>query len=151
MNIEEKLKRGFPLENPNIILEWNKPLDEITKISGGIWKGDRYVWPKVSFLNGLTYPITSGNGVVENDPFTRIVAYIGLNEDGLWDDSISLSGFEKVSEHLTNLFGKPDSKKEAGDQGEKSETWNIGNVHIDLNVINQFAMKCYLHISIKNI
>jgi hypothetical protein len=40
-------EQGFPLENPENVLLWNKPLDKVTKMGEGIWSGDRNIWTGV--------------------------------------------------------------------------------------------------------
>ncbi len=147
--MENKLTNGFPLEKPDIILEWGKPLDELAKKSGGIWNGDRYYWKSVVYLQGLEYPLCSENGILQNEAFVSISACIGLDQDGLWSDELSLSGFNRVSDHLTNLFGKPISLAVENELGEKSQSWNIGNVHFYLSIVEQHTLKCYLKVGLR--
>jgi len=149
--MKEKLQNGFPLENPDVLLEWNAPLDELAKKSGGVWRGDRYYWPRtLTYLGGLNFPLSSVNGIAQNAPFIGIWADIGRrDEDLLWDDALSVDGFEIVSKHLIELFGQPSNTEVVNDIGEKSHTWNVGNVSIYLGIIERFGLECSLKIGIE--
>jgi hypothetical protein len=141
--------KGFPLEKPDIILEWGKPLNELAKDTGGIWFGDRYSWNSVTYLQGLEYPLYSDNGIAKDESFKSITAYIGLNPEGLWEDKLSLSGFDKVSEHLIKIFGKPSEIETENELNEKSQSWGVGNIYLHLSVIEQHVFRCYLTTSLK--
>lgn len=139
---------GFRLEKPDMMMEWNAPLDQLAAKSGGLWRGDRYAWSAVTYLGGLSYPLLSEPGISQSEPFTSISAYVGLNPDGLWDDALSLAAYDKMVIHLTGLFGKPFEVMGMGVQGEKSHVWQVGRAEVRLSIIDQFAFRCYLRVGI---
>ena len=146
----EFFEKGFTLEDPEILLSWNTPLDEIAKISEGIWNGDRYVWPKCKFLNELEYPLMSEVGIGQQDPFIEITAMIGLTPDGLWDDALSLKGYDEMLVHLTALFGDPSENVVLEPDGEKYASWTFGKVEVRLSVFEQFAFRCHLSVRVED-
>jgi hypothetical protein len=137
--------KGFPLEEPKILLPWGRPIEEVARLSGGTWHSDRFFWKSATFLQGLTYPMDSLNGVPKSAPFHRISALIGLTPKG-WSDDASLHGFVVVSQHLTRLFGDPTKRTTENELGEKDLSWQVGQVNFYLNIIEQFVLKCYLTI-----
>jgi hypothetical protein len=143
--------KGFPLDTPNVILPWDKPLDEVARMSGGIWHNDRYVWRGARYLDGLGYLLCSDNGVGKQSPFRSISAYIGLSPEGLWSDSNVLDEFKKVVQHLIRIFGEPNERKVNPEEVSDTETsaWTLEKVKVCLYVIEQFSYKCYLTISLK--
>ena len=142
-------QQGFPLEKPNVILAWNKPLSEVAQTSGGVWSSDRYMWKDVIYLNGLNYPLYSQNGLDPKTPFTSISAYIGLTPKGLWSDEVVLMEYKKVANRLIEFFGQP-QKIELNPEvpGTETLTWQFDKVEVCLDVIEQFSYKCYLTIGI---
>ncbi len=147
--MKDQLQKGFYLENSNTLLEWDRPFDEFATESGAVWTGDQYIWHKSVYLQGLEYPLCSENGITENEPFTTISAYIGLDSEGLWDDQLSLKGFDTVFAHLVKLFGNPTETSDKNEMSEKSCSWSVGDIYLHLNVIEQHALKCYLTVSKK--
>ncbi len=143
-------KTGFPLEEPNIVLKWNEPLNEIAQKSGGVWFKDRFIWKKKKYLNGLNYLLYSENGITKNTPFKSITACIGINSNGLWDEDLSVIEFKKTEKHLIKLFGKPKIIEKINVNGERSITWDFNNINIYLSLIEQHILKGYLTISLKN-
>lgn len=143
-------EKGFPLDTPNVILPWDKPLDEIARMSGGTWHNDRYVWRDAKYFDGLGYLLCSDNGVGEQSPFRSISAYIGLNPEGLWSDQIVLDEYKKVARHLIRVLGEPNEKEVNPEVAETgSLTWVFQKVKVYLDVIEQFSYKCYLTIGLE--
>ncbi|HET9281850.1 MAG TPA: hypothetical protein VFR24_07795 [Candidatus Angelobacter sp.] len=144
------LEKGFPLDTPNIILPWDKPLDEVARMSGGIWHKDRYVWEDAKYFDGLSYLLCSENGVGKQNPFKRISAYIGLYPEGVWSDQIALAEYKKVVQHLIRILGEPNERRASPEVPDAEELiWIFQKVKIYLAVIEQHVYKCYLTISSK--
>ncbi len=149
MGMKDQLQKGFYLENSNTLLEWNTPLEQLAQKTGGFLNSDRFYWTQSTFLSGLQYLLSSENGVPMDAPFKTILAYVGLNSEGLWEDHLSLEGFDTISAHLIKLFGEPYEVVPRNDNGEKSQSWKVGKVTIRLSIIEHFALKCFLIISIE--
>lgn len=147
--MKDQLQKGFPLEKPDTLLEWNVPLGELAAKTGGVLNGDRYYWAPSVYLSGLKYLLSSENGLPDSTPFTSITAYAGLNKDSEWDTEVSLLEYDKITVHLTKLFGEPYEVNPVNDNGEKSQSWKVGRIALRLSVIEHFALKCFLTISIE--
>jgi hypothetical protein len=143
--------KGFPLDPPNVILRWDKPLDEVARMSGGIWHNGRYVWRDAKYFDGLGYLLCSENGVGKQSPFKSIFAYIGLTPEGLWSDQIVLDEYKKVVQHLSGVLGEPNERKANPDEVPDTETltWIFQKVKVDLDVIEQHSYICFITIRLK--
>jgi hypothetical protein len=56
-NWASQFEEGFPLEKPGVLLPWGKPLEEIARMSGGVWHKSSLYWHSVTYLEGLEFPL----------------------------------------------------------------------------------------------
>jgi hypothetical protein len=108
--------------------------------------GDRttYNWGTHTILNGLELGLSSMFWNFGRESFFR-----KFNKIEYWavGDDAAIRSFDKISKHLVQQFGEPDSKREPDAIPERSWEWKLGEVDISLCLFEQHAFKTYFEVS----
>jgi hypothetical protein len=139
------LNLGIRFEEVGAFLKWGKGinslLNEFGKTREIIGNSIHYNWGKQKILNGLEIELITSFANIGYPRWFR--KKFNKLESWFIGDDQAIGQFDKISLHLTTLFGQPSIKEENMDLREKHLIWKIENVEISLYLFEQHCYKLH--------
>ena len=139
------LNEGIQFEENGIFLKWGKAINplcnEFGKTKEIIGNSIQYNWGKHKILDGLELDLTTSFANIGYARWFR--KKFNKLESWFIGDDQAIGQFDKISLHLTTLFGQPSIKEENMDLREKHLIWKIENVEISLYLFEQHCYKLH--------
>ena len=142
-----QLDKGIFLEDKNVLLPWGHSLDKLTSENNAevLKQADRLIinWGKHKILNGLELDLSNTFLGTPNFFLSKKFMVISAWAFG---DKDAKEFFNKVADHLIQIFGEPEKEGDLKDDREQCWTWYTDDADFVLNLFEQHCFKCCLTI-----